>query len=139
MGRKTKENLRTIEYLQFPLHSTASLLHVHETVIFQLKLAVNFCWLISTYLEKDVACTCQLTIYLTKQVKMVLLSPCLEQLFCFISFTDMQHTFCWTFYFFLIDGCLCFLKLCFWGLFPSAVAYKIVVFLSFSVLLLLMQ
>lgn len=139
MGSKTEENLRTVQYLQFSLHSTPSLLHVYETVIFQLKLPVSFCWLVSTYLEKDVACTYQLTICLTKQVKMILLSPCLEQLFCFISFTDMQHTFCWTFYFFFIDSCLCFLKLFIWGLFPSPVAYKIVVSLSFSVLLLMMQ
>lgn len=84
MGSKTKENLRTILYSPFFLHSTSGLFPVYETVIFQLKLPVNFCWPISTYLEKDVACNCQLSIYLTKQVKMILLSPCLEQLSCFI-------------------------------------------------------
>lgn len=137
MGSKTKENLRTILYSPFFLHSTSGLFPVYETVIFQLKLPVNFCWPISTYLEKDVACNCQLSIYLTKQVKMILLSPCLEQLSCFIWFTDMQHTFCWTFDFFLIDSCMSLFstlfKLSFRGLFPSPAGQQIVIFLSSSV------
>lgn len=106
MGSKAKENLRTILYSSFFLHSTSRLFPLYETVIFQLKLPVSFCWPIPTYLEKDVACNCQLSICLTKQVKMILLSPCLEQLSSFISFTDMQDAFCWTFDFFLIDSCL---------------------------------
>lgn len=107
MGSKTKENPGTMLYSSFFLHSTVSLYPVRE-VIFQLKLLVNFCWLLSMYLEKDVVCNRPLSIYLIKQVKMILLSCSLVQLSCFISFTDMQHTFCWTFDFLLIDSCLYF-------------------------------
>lgn len=60
---------------------------MYEKVILQLKWLVNFCWPMSIYLEKDVACNCQLSIYLTKQVETILLSTCLEPSALFHSLT----------------------------------------------------
>lgn len=90
MGNKTKENLRTILYFIFFLHPTSSLFPVYETVIFHLKLPVKFCGPVSTYLERDIACSCQLSIYLTKQVRMILLSSCLDHPASLASFHSLR-------------------------------------------------
>lgn len=140
MGSKTKENPRTMLYSSFFLHSTASLYPVRE-VIFQLKLLGNFCWLLSTYLEKDVVYNCQLSIYLIKQIKMILLSCSLVQLL--LHFIHWHATHFPPNIWFSLDWQLSLFstlfRLCFQGLFPNAAAHKTVVFLFFSIWLLVMQ